>query len=187
MAEQVGELQGYLVDFVDEIFLHDQVLFEGAQGTYLDIIHGEYPYVTSSHCTIGGAIVNGIPPQSVRRVYGVAKAYETYVGAKKFNDGQEVFAQLQAMGHEFGATTGRPRQCNFLDLDRLVRAVRINGVTDLIINKVDILREMDCWKCSVGGAILDTGSEEGFKLVIERAFDGIGLENIIFSYSPERI
>ena len=72
----------------------------------LDIDHGDYPYVTSSHCTTAAALLNGVPPQAIRNVWGVAKIYETYVGAKQFQPNDNIFDSLQEVGEEFGATTG---------------------------------------------------------------------------------
>ena len=149
-AEEVPELvnSSYLIDLYREFheaLVQPTILCEGAQGFGLDIDWGEYPYVTSSHCTTGGALLNGIPPQAVRRVYGVTKAYDTYVGAKAFHGQGHVFDLMQQVGNEYGATTGRPRQCNWLNIYDLKTAININGVTDLIINKIDILREIGKW------------------------------------------
>ena len=107
-----------------------------------DIDWGDYPYVTSSHCTTAGALLNGIPPQAINRVWGAAKVYETYVGAKNFQGDDPLLEQLQEAGQEFGATTGRKRQTNWIDLDFLAKSCRMNGVTDLVINKMDVMREV---------------------------------------------
>ena len=139
-AIDVPELAPYLIDTYEEFHMTKSdvsILCEGAQGFGLDIDWGDYPYVTSSHCTTAGALLTGIPPQAVRRVYGVAKAYDTYVGAKEFHGEGRIFNLLQQLGQEYGATTGRPRQCNWLNIRNLKKAVDINGVTDVIINKVD--------------------------------------------------
>jgi adenylosuccinate synthase len=102
-----------------------RILCEGAQGFGLDIDWGDYPYVTSSHCTAGAVCLNGIPPQKIRKVIGVMKAYETYVGnrADYTNTDDPVFQEIAEVGQEYGATTGRPRQVNWLNLDRVVRVV----------------------------------------------------------------
>ena len=141
-AESVESLKDYIVDIYDE--LHNQteeakILFEGAQGFGLDVDWGDYPYVTSSHCTSASALLNGVPPQSIRNVYGVAKIYETYVGAKRFEPKDPIFEKIRVQGEEFGATTGRPRQCNWMNWQLLEKAIRINGVTDIVFNKVDVL------------------------------------------------
>lgn len=121
-----------------------KVLAEGAQGTMLDIDFGTYPFVTSSSTTIGGVCTGlGIPASAINRVYGITKAYCTRVGEGPFPT--ELFDKtgelLQKKGQEFGATTGRPRRCGWLDLVQLKYACMINGVTDIIITKADILND----------------------------------------------
>ena len=183
----------YLIDMYRELHETDEeavVLCEGAQGFGLDIDWGDCPFVTSSHCTTAGALLNGIPPQAVRRVYGITKAYDTYVGAKDFHGEGRVFDLLQSLGNEFGATTGRPRQCNWLNVRDLKKAVDINGVTDVIINKVDILREVGEWnlRSSNSNAImLKLGSEVSWKQYIRRLLNDNTNINVVFSESPERI
>jgi adenylosuccinate synthase len=134
-----------LIDIYTEFYSTNNcsILFEGAQGFELDIDWGDYPYVTSSHCTVGGAILNGVPPQNIRKIYGVAKAYRTYVGAKSFETPSDVFDKIRELGDEYGATTGRKRQIDWLNLDDLIKATNINGVTDLVINKLDILEQTE--------------------------------------------
>jgi adenylosuccinate synthase len=183
----------YLIDMYRELHETDEdvvILCEGAQGFGLDIDWGDYPYVTSSHCTTAGALLNGIPPQAVRKVYGITKAYDTYVGAKNFHGEGRVFDLLQSLGKEFGATTGRPRQCNWLNVRDLKKAVDINGVTDVIINKVDILREVGEWnlRSSDNNAImLKLGSEVAWKQYIRRLLNDNTNINVVVSESPERI
>lgn len=150
-AEQVAELQPYLVDLYEEFYgqsnrTYCRILFEGAQGFGLDVDWGDYPYVTSSHCTVGGAILNGVPPKYIRNIWGVAKIYETYVGAKSFQPDEKVFDKIRELGVEYGATTGRPRQCNWMNMESLVKAARINGCNKIVINKVDILDAAGVWK-----------------------------------------
>jgi len=118
------------------------VLFEGAQGTFLDIDHGTYPYVTSSNCVAGAVCAgSGIGPTRIDRVLGITKAYTTRVGGGPFPTELDdaVGARLRKMGDEFGATTGRPRRCGWLDVVMLRESVVVNGLTDLAINKLDIL------------------------------------------------
>ena len=118
------------------------VLFEGAQGTFLDIDHGTYPFVTSSNC-VAGAVCSGsgVGPTKIDRVLGITKAYTTRVGGGPFpsEDEGEVGERLRQAGDEFGATTGRPRRCGWLDVVMLREAVTVNGFTDLAINKLDVL------------------------------------------------
>ncbi|MBC7381742.1 MAG: adenylosuccinate synthase [Bacteroidia bacterium] len=126
----------------DLIFKGKKVLAEGAQGTLLDIDFGSYPFVTSSNTITGGACSGlGIAPQKIEKVYGIFKAYCTRVGNGPFPTEQEneTGEKLRALGHEFGATTGRPRRTGWLDLPTLRYAIMLNGVTDLICTKSDVL------------------------------------------------
>ena len=118
------------------------ILFEGAQAAMLDIDFGTYPYVTSSSPTTGGVCSGaGVPPTSLENLIGVAKAYTTRVGNGPFptelND--QVGAEMRKVGNEFGATTGRPRRCGWLDLISLKHATMINGINNLVITKLDVL------------------------------------------------
>lgn len=123
-------------------------LCEGAQGFQIDIDWGDYPFVTASSCTVGAVVTNGIAPRYIKKVFGVMKAYETYSGFKNFtnknnNHGHyKIFEKIQEIGQEFGATTGRKRQVRWLDLDGVIQAMHINNVTDLIINKIDVLDQV---------------------------------------------
>lgn len=140
-----------VVDIYEYLFLKNfnyRILCEGAQGFHLDIDWGDYPYVTSSHCTAGSACLNGIPPHKIRKVIGIMKAYETYVGNKTHftDDDDPTFQKIREVGHEYGATTGRPRKVNWLNLDRAIQAINVNGVTDVIINKADVLQQVGEFK-----------------------------------------
>jgi adenylosuccinate synthase len=118
------------------------VLFEGAQGTFLDIDHGTYPYVTSSNCVAGAACTGaGIGPTRIDRVLGITKAYTTRVGGGPFptEEKGEFGEQLRKAGDEFGATTGRPRRCGYLDAVMLREAATVNGFTGFAMNKLDVL------------------------------------------------
>ena len=120
----------------------EQLLLEGAQGTMLDVDHGTYPFVTSSNPTAGGACVGaGIGPTAVDRVIGITKAYTTRVGGGPFVTELEdaVGEKLRADGAEFGATTGRPRRCGWLDMVALRYAVEVNGMTTIALTKLDVL------------------------------------------------
>ena len=148
-------LQNFLIDLYEELYEDNdsediEILFEGAQGFGLDIDWGDYPYVTSSHCTVGSAVLNGVSPKSIRDIWGVAKIYETYVGAKKFEGEDPIFEDIREIGQEFGSTTGRPRQINWLDFDMLKMASRINGANNIVFNKMDVLEEVDSW-CAYDG------------------------------------
>jgi len=126
----------------DAIERGDRVLFEGAQGAMLDVDHGTYPFVTSSNSIAGGVCTGiGIGPTKIRRVWGITKAYTTRVGAGPFPTRLEGAAgqRLRDAGAEYGATTGRPRDCGWLDLPALRYAARINGLTGLCVTKLDVL------------------------------------------------
>lgn len=129
------------------------LLFEGAQGTLLDIDHGTYPYVTSSNTTAGGATSgSGIGPCQLDYVLGITKAYATRVGGGPFpteliydvatDVGDEVGKELGTRGHEFGATTGRQRRCGWFDAVALRRAAQVNGLTGVCLTKIDVLDEL---------------------------------------------
>jgi adenylosuccinate synthase len=122
------------------------VLAEGAQGSLLDVDFGTYPFVTSSHPTIGGCCTGlGVPPTAITRSIGIVKAYSTRVGNGPFPTEllDETGERLRRVGHEFGATTGRPRRCGWLDLVALRYTSMINGFTALAITKLDVLTGMD--------------------------------------------
>ena len=124
-AEDCEEVFDYVIDIYDELHGKENVkiLFEGAQGFELDIDWGDYPYVTSSNCTVAAALQNGVPHQSVRDVYGVIKAYKTYVGNKDFEEPSRTFDLIRQIGKEYGATTGRPRQIGWLNLDDIRKSM----------------------------------------------------------------
>jgi adenylosuccinate synthase len=129
------------------------LLFEGAQGTLLDIDHGTYPYVTSSNCVAGAAAAGaGVGPQMLHYVLGITKAYTTRVGSGPFPTELEgdTGERLRARGNEFGATTGRPRRCGWFDAAALKRSIQINGVSGLCVTKLDVLDGMDELKVCVG-------------------------------------
>jgi adenylosuccinate synthase len=146
------------------------LLFEGAQGTLLDIDHGTYPYVTSSNCVAGAAAAGaGVAPQSLHYVLGITKAYTTRVGSGPFPTELDdaVGRQLASRGNEFGATTGRPRRCGWFDAAALKRSIQINGVSGLGITKLDVMDGMEAVRIGVGyrlngqvSDILPVGAEE---------------------------
>lgn len=138
-----------------------RVVFEGAQGTMLDILHGTYPYVTSSSTLSGSACIGaGIGPTHIKNVIGVFKAYTTRVGSGPFPTElqDDIGARIQKEGHEFGSTTGRARRCGWLDLVALKFAIRLNGITNLALMKLDILTGHDkvgvCTGYKLNGEVL---------------------------------
>ncbi|MEO9886801.1 MAG: adenylosuccinate synthase [Balneola sp.] len=137
------------------------ILLEGAQGCLLDVDHGTYPYVTSSSPTSGGACTgSGVPPTALTHVMGITKAYCTRVGNGPFPTELlgETGEELRKKGHEFGATTGRPRRCGWLDLVALKYACRINGINELTLTKMDVMDGFDEIKVCTGYKI--NGGEE---------------------------
>lgn len=167
-----------------ESYLHSvlshggNVLAEGAQGALLDVEFGSYPFVTSSNTTTAGACVGlGVSPRSIRKVYGIFKAYATRVGSGPFPTeltGPEG-EQIRQWGGEFGATTGRPRRCGWLDLPLLRYATRLNGVTDLIMTKADVLSGLE----QIPVAVAYNGSDE-----IPFRLDDVELAHIGFENKP---
>ena len=139
----------YLTDVdarIHEAMLADQdVLFEGAQGIHLDIDHGTYPFVTSSNTVAGNAAAgSGVAPTALNRIVGIVKAYTTRVGSGPFPTEllDDTGSYLRTKGHEFGATTGRPRRCGWLDAVVLRETVRLNGLTDIALTKLDVLQNL---------------------------------------------
>jgi len=189
-AEDVEALQSFIIDVYEELHNNEKevkILFEGAQGFGLDIDWGDYPYVTSSHCTAASALLNGVPPQSVRNIYGIAKMYETYVGAKRFEGSEDVFEQIRETGEEYGATTGRPRQCNWMSWQLLEKAININGVTDLVINKVDVLEEVGQWALYDHDQRREFESSQAMQEWLFSKTKNLGVKNVNFSGNKERI
>ena len=147
-------------DFIDSEYYINKalkerktVLAEGAQGSLLDVDYGTYPFVTSSSTTVSGVCSGlGVPPHAIGNVTGIFKAYTTRVGSGPFPTelDNEIGEKMRKIGSEFGATTGRPRRCGWLDLPALKYACMINGVTELNIMKLDILSEFESIKVCVG-------------------------------------
>ncbi len=139
------------------------VLFEGAQGTLLDIDHGTYPFVTSSHPVAGGACIGtGVGPTAIHQVIGVSKAYTTRVGAGVFPTEQcnEIGDHIRERGAEYGTTTGRPRRCGWLDTVILRYSAMVNGLSSLALNHLDVLSGLDEVKIAVAYRI--DGAETSF-------------------------
>lgn len=161
IADEYCQFDTQIDPFITDttLFLHDaiaakkNILLEGAQGALLDVDHGTYPFVTSSNPTSGGACTGlGIPPTAISRVIGVVKAYSTRVGNGPFptellNDTGET---LRKIGQEFGATTGRPRRCGWLDAFALRYSVMVNGISEIALTKMDVLDDFDELKICTG-------------------------------------
>jgi adenylosuccinate synthase len=159
--DQVMALSSRILPMVGDVsrLLNDaskqgqKLLFEGAQGTLLDIDHGTYPFVTSSNCVAGAAAPgSGVGPQQLEYVLGITKAYTTRVGSGPFPTelDDEVGKQLATRGHEFGAVTGRPRRTGWFDAAALKRSIQINGVTGLCVTKLDVMDGVETVKIAVG-------------------------------------
>lgn len=170
VLEEFGEygtkLREYMTDTISLLYQavreNKKILLEGAQGTLLDVDHGTYPFVTSSNATSGGACTGlGIGPSKIDHVMGVVKAYSTRVGNGPFpTELKSDFGnKIRELGTEFGATTGRPRRCGWLDLVQLKYAVMVNGIDEIAITKLDVLDSLDeirvCTSYRVNGDITD--------------------------------
>jgi len=129
-----------------------KILFEGAQGTLLDVDHGTYPFVTSSNSTAGGASTGtGVGPNKIDKVIGVVKAYTTRVGEGPFPTefGPDLMERIRQKGKEFGATTGRPRRCGWFDSVVVGHAVMVNGIDEIVITKLDVLDDLETIKICI--------------------------------------
>ncbi len=154
VVQELYELGNYYKQFLAEtsVYLNraikagKEILFEGAQGTLLDIDFGTYPYVTSSSPIAGGACCGlGVGPRTIDKVIGIVKAYSTRVGMGPFpTEFEEAFAaQVRTLGKEFGATTGRPRRCGWFDAVVVNHSVRVNGLTHFAVTKLDVMDTLD--------------------------------------------
>ncbi len=171
--------------------LHGNILCEGAQGVWLDINWGNYPYVTSSECLPYAACSLGFSPKSIRNIYAVAKAYDTRSGTdpdfpEALLEDSELLAIADA-GHEYGTTTGRRRKVNWLNLDKLIDSCNITGATHLIINKCDILEQLGTYKLTYNNRLVEFKNSFEMARFIDSATmtECENLESIMFSRSPE--
>lgn len=168
-AKDAPELQPYLVNMHSLIHSSPKkFLAEGAQGYWLDVDFGDYPYVTSSNTGVGALLNNGFNFKQVRDVVGVIKCYSTYVGAKDYQQvHDDRFEMLREIGQEYGATTGRPRQIDWLNLDEVNQACQMNGVTKLIVNKMDVLAQIENgWDWYQDGKLHFVDDEGSFMLCV---------------------
>lgn len=176
---------------------HPRVLVEGAQAYGLDITHGNYPYVTSSHCLATDCLNMGINMMPTDRhgnkyqlrIWGVAKAYETYVGAMQFQPLDDpVLNKIQEIGQEFGSTTGRKRQCNYINLARLRESAFLNQITHLIINKCDVLEHPDINVYRFADTTYEAPDMQCFKEFVKTGMDSVPClrkENIYFEHAAD--
>ncbi len=184
LLDVAEQLRPFITDVGRRLDSHlragDTVLFEGAQGSLLDVAHGTYPFVTSSATVAGGAAVGaGVGPGAIGRVVGIAKAYATRVGAGPFPTELtgEFGDRLRTAGAEFGATTGRPRRCGWFDAVALRYAARVNGLTEIALTKLDVLSGVDELKVAIGYRV-DGRAIEGFPAV------GLGAVEPVYETLP---
>lgn len=153
-GERLKPFMANTSNLINDALDHDRnVLFEGAQGTLLDIDHGTYPYVTSSHPVAGGACIGaGVGPTRINQVYGVLKAYTSRVGDGPFPTelADRVAEDIRERGHEYGTTTGRPRRVGWLDGPALRVAARVNGMTGVVVTRLDVLDPLKELRIAVG-------------------------------------
>lgn len=198
MGINIINVSGKIYSYYLANLYYPSILVEGAQGFGLDINHGDYPYVTSSHCIASDCFNLGIPFRDYGylniRVIGIAKIYETYVGNKIFQPEDNLeLKNIQEIGKEFGATTGRRRQCNYLNLNKLLESCFINQVDWLIINKCDILNHPDlqCFKLIYNQQLRTFNSFEAMRKFIRNYLDTLPYlnvtTNINFSSNPNDI
>ncbi|MDB5854834.1 MAG: purA1 [Herminiimonas sp.] len=177
----VPRLRPMVADVSSELYAAHKaggrLLFEGAQGSLLDVDHGTYPYVTSSNCVAGNAAAgSGVGPDMLHYVLGITKAYTTRVGSGPFpselSTDEGVGKHLSSVGHEFGTVTGRARRCGWFDAALLKRSVQINGVSGMCLTKLDVLDGLDTLKLCTGYnldgksiAIFPVGAEDAAKCV----------------------
>ena len=186
MGVQVVDMRKFWTyDFVKNTITG--VLLQGSQGFELDINWcGNYPYCTSSTCTLAGAINTGFPLKTLRNVYGVAKMYDTYVGTMQFQPPNDLdLVKIGDHGKEYGSTTGRRRQCNYLNLDALKEGLLINNCNVCIINKVDIISELGIFKLYYKDELLTFFNLDDMKNYILQELRFV--DEVVFSYSPYKI
>ena len=162
------------------------LLFEGAQGTLLDIDHGTYPFVTSSNCIAGAATTgSGVGPQMLHYVLGITKAYSTRVGSGPFPTelDNDVGRHLAKRGNEFGATTGRPRRCGWFDAAALKRSIQINGVSGLCVTKLDVMDGVETLRLGVGYKLTSPEGEE-FRSILPVGADELARCEPIYEEMP---
>jgi adenylosuccinate synthase len=182
---QIVDMRKFWNSYFIQTHVHS-ILLEGAQGFELDINWtNNYPYCTSSTCTLAGAINTGISMANIRNIIGVSKIYDTYVGTMKFQlEEDEDLIKIGDLGMEYGSTTGRRRQCNYLNLDNLVEALQINQCTHCIINKVDIVQELNIYKLYHVDTLIRFDTWEDMKNHIVKTLQNV---EVIFSSNPYEI
>ena len=179
-------------EFLWDEQLYGGILCEGAQGFWLDIEYGNYPYVTSSSTLPYGACSLGFSPKIIRRIYGAVKIYDTRVGYDPDFPGElienEELCKLAQVGSEFGTTTGRERCVNYLQIDKLIQAINYSGTTHLIISKIDIVTQVGVFKYYFRGILHESPNMEHMKEnIISILKENTAIEDIVFSSNPNKI
>jgi adenylosuccinate synthase len=174
--------------------LSGKVLCEGAQSVWLDIDHGDYPYVTSSTTMPYGACSLGFSPRKVRQLIGIAKIYDTKSGIDPLFPetlwDDPVLNKIIELGGEYGSTTGRKRLVNWLNLDKLLKAIKLSGCSELIINKCDVLEKIGVFKIIHGNELLEFTSFSDMKKYVHNAVlysNGVDVHDVQFSGDVEKI
>jgi len=173
--------------------LQGRILCEGAQGFWLDIDHGDYPYVTSSSTLPYAAASIGFPPQLIRKIYGAAKIYDTKSGVDPLFPqsllDDPILSAIGQLGQEYGTTTGRRRIVNWLNLDYLIRAINISGTTNLIISKCDVIDQVGVFRLIFLNQLFDFKDLNEMKAFITQIIREkcSFIEQVDFSFSPETI
>ncbi len=188
-VKDVDVLQG----FIWNEKLYGKILCEGAQGFWLDINHGNYPYTTSSVTLPYGSCSLGFPPQKIRHIYGAVKIYDTRSGIDPLfpenliNDTE--LSQIIDLGKEYGVTTGRKRKVNWLNLDLLIKAINISGTTHVIISKIDILEKLSLYNLFYNNKKWSFDNVDDIKQFISDILISkcLFLKDIIYSNNPYKI
>ena len=189
VKDMLHEFEGHIWDGK----LEGNVLCEGAQGFWLDIDYGNYPYITSSNTLPYGACSLGFPPQCIHTIYGAAKIYDTRSGIDPdfpehlLND--DNLMKICSAGKEYGTTTGRKRIVNYLNVDKLITAINISGTTNLIISKVDILEKVNIFNFYYKNALYSFKNINDMKEELAQLIkcNCSRIRDIVFSGNPERI
>ena len=191
-GKQVKDIS-YFKDYLWDEKLYGSVLCEGAQGFWLDINYGNYPYVTSSNTLPYASCSLGFPPQLIRNIYGATKIYDTRSGIdpifpENLLDNPQLNL-ISEVGEEYGTTTGRKRKTNWLNLDKLIKATNISGTTHIIMSKIDILERVKIFKLIYNSTIIEFNSISEIKTYIENIVkkNCILVKDIIFSDNYECI
>lgn len=191
-GKRVSDFIDLFKDFIWDQQLYGTILCEGAQGFWLDIDYGNYPYVTSSNSLPYGSCSLGFSPKKIRHIYGAAKIYDTRVGYDPdFPDSlleNEELSLLGKLGNEFGTTTQRKRTVNYLNMDKLIKAINISGTTHVIISKVDIANEANIFKYYFLGKLYNCPNLNIMKSTINELIrKNCSIIDIVFSSKPTEI